>query len=86
MPAGVVPTALVRRRIKMSLPIAPAALISCGFLALTMRIPASVREFFKGMLHRVFDKIGDEAAEWTAKCFWYLVSLGIWYVIGHVHL
>lgn len=70
----------------MLLPVAPAALISCGFLALTMKMPPSVRAFFKGMLQRVYDKISDEAAEWTAKLFWYLVSLLIWYVVGHFRL
>ena len=69
----------------MTLPVAPAALISCGFLALTMRIPPSAREFAKEILHRVFDKVTDNAAEWIAKCFWYAISLGIWYVIGHLH-
>lgn len=68
----------------MSLPIAPAALVSCGFLALSMKIPSPVHRFFKGLLQRLFDKITDDAVEWTAKFIWYLVSLFIWYVVGQL--
>jgi len=70
----------------MSLPVTPAALVSCGFLALTMRIPFRVRAFFKRILQRVYDKITDDAAEWVAKAFWYLVSLLIWYAVGRLKL
>jgi hypothetical protein len=69
----------------MSLPIAPAALVSCGFLALTMRMPSPVQEFFKRFLQRVYDKIGDDAAEWIAKFFGtlFLLSSGMqWDTLG----
>jgi hypothetical protein len=68
----------------MSLPIAPAALISCGFLALTMRIPSPVQGFFKRFLQRLYDKISDDAVEWAAKFIWYIISLFIWYAVGHL--
>jgi hypothetical protein len=70
----------------MSLPVAPAALVSCGFLALTMKIPSPVRAFFKSVLQRLYDKITDDAAEWVAKVFWYMFSLLIWYAMSHVNL
>jgi hypothetical protein len=70
----------------MSLPVTPAAIISCGFLAVTMRIPPTVRAFFKRVLQRVYDKASDDAAEWVAKTFWYLLSLLIWYAVGHIKL
>lgn len=68
----------------MFLPIAPAALVSCGFLALTMRIPTPIRSFFKNVLERLYSRITDDAAEWVAKLVWYLFSLFIWYVVGHL--
>jgi hypothetical protein len=68
----------------MSLPITPAALVSCGFLALTMRIPSPVHGFFKRFLQRLYDKITDDAVEWTAKFIWYMFSLFIWYAVGHL--
>jgi hypothetical protein len=70
----------------MSLPVAPAALVSCGFLALTMKIPTPVRMFFKSVLQHLYDKITDDAAEWVAKIFWYMLSLLIWYAMGHINL
>jgi hypothetical protein len=70
----------------MSLPVTPAAVVSCGFLALTMRIPPPVRAFFKRVLQQLYDRMSDDAAEWIAKGFWYLVSLLIWYAVGHITL
>jgi hypothetical protein len=69
----------------MSLPVTPAALVSCGFLALTMKIPTTVRSFFKNILQHVYNKITDDAAEWIAKVFWYMFSLLIWYAMGHIN-
>lgn len=68
----------------MPLPVTPAALVSCGFLALTMRIPSPIRRFFRRVLQHLYDRISDDAAEWTAKFFWYLLSLVIWYAVGHI--
>jgi len=70
----------------MSVPVTPAALVSCGFLALTMKIAPGVRTFFKRLLQRLYDKISDDAVEWIAKGFWYLISLLIWYAVGHIKL
>ncbi len=53
----------------MSLPVTPAALVSCGFLALTMRIPPPVHAFFKRLLQHLYDRISDDAAEWIARVF-----------------
>ena len=70
----------------MLLPVTPAAVVSCGFLALTMRIAPPVRRFFGSVLEHLYDNVSGDAAEWIAKAFWYLLSLLIWYAVGHLNL
>jgi hypothetical protein len=70
----------------MAIPISPAALISCGFLAVTMRPPPSLSKFLSGFLRRVSDHIQNAAAEWIAKIIWYVLALFVWYAVGHLRL
>ena len=70
----------------MTLPISPAALISCGFLAVTMRPPPSVTKFLSGFLRRISNRMEDAAAEWVAKVIWYVLALIVWYAVGHLRL
>jgi hypothetical protein len=70
----------------MTLPISPAALISCGFLAVTMRPPPSVSKFLSGFLRRISNRMEDAAAEWVAKVIWYVLALIVWYAVGHLSL
>jgi hypothetical protein len=62
---------------------------SIGFL----RVPRTDHEdtnfgpyVFKSVLQHLYDKITDDAAEWVAKIFWYMLSLLIWYAMGHINL
>lgn len=72
----------------MSLPITPAALLSCGVLAFTMKPPDRITRFFRlfieGIWKRIPDELEGKIAEWIARVLFYLFSLAIWYVVGHI--
>jgi hypothetical protein len=59
-----------------------AALLSCGFLASTMKPPNRITQVFKrfirGVWKRVPDKVESKTAEWIAKLIFYSLSLLIW--------